>query len=79
VTDENDGGQLFVTEAGDGTQARWYVFGRTIRVAGIILPNGTPQVFENMPTLGECFDLMPRELWDKIRIEYECSDSYRKP
>ena len=69
---------LYTTESGDGSIAHWRISDEAIRVAVVILPNGDPQVFDDMPTLGECVDLMPRELWNTIRVEYGDSEEFKR-
>lgn len=51
--------------------ARWVTRGGTVWVR-VILDDDSELFIEPDRPLGECFDLMPRELWDRVRHEYEC-------
>ncbi|WP_327109980.1 hypothetical protein OHB12_19265 [Nocardia sp. NBC_01730] len=46
--------------------------GLLVRVALLESPAGEAKFFPTAPTLGECFGMMPRELWEKAR--WDCHD-----
>ena len=56
-----------------GHTATWYVQDGVIRMLHVRSDCGCETDFPGGPPLGECFDLMPRKLWDRVRNEYEWS------
>lgn len=54
-----------------GACAAWFVRDRIIRVLSVRLSDGTETELPDAPSLGECFDIMPRGLWDRVRYEHE--------
>ncbi|GAA5099880.1 hypothetical protein GCM10023319_63280 [Nocardia iowensis] len=58
-----------VTEL-DRVAATWYVRDGVIHVLRIRSAD-VDTVLPNIPTLGQCFNLMPRTLWERVRYEYE--------
>ncbi|WP_406280766.1 hypothetical protein OH799_15185 [Nocardia sp. NBC_00881] len=55
----------------DGVAATWFIDSGVIRVVSVQHQDGTTIQRPGAPSLGECFGLMPRTLWDRIRYEYE--------
>jgi hypothetical protein len=44
-----------------------------IHMLQVRLKCGTEATYPSNPPLGQCFGLMPRWLWDRVRNEYEWS------
>ncbi|MBA4856341.1 hypothetical protein [Nocardia farcinica] len=51
--------------------ARWAVSKGTVRVRALVDEHGRVTALPDLP-LGECFDLMDRALWERVRLDYEC-------
>jgi hypothetical protein len=51
--------------------ATWFVGDLVIRVLSVRLSDGAETELPDAPSLGECFDIMPRGLWDRVRYEHE--------
>ncbi|MFC9892083.1 hypothetical protein ACFVMC_00175 [Nocardia sp. NPDC127579] len=61
---------MFRTEYGQ-TSADWFVDREgVIHVFRVNSPDRVIDV-PHGPALGECLEIMPRRLWDRIRYEYE--------
>ncbi|WP_280373135.1 hypothetical protein [Nocardia abscessus] len=50
----------------------WQVDAGVVRVLHVRHPHGST-TFRSPPTLAECIDLIPRELWVQVRYQYEQS------
>ncbi|MBF6165448.1 hypothetical protein IU486_11770 [Streptomyces gardneri] len=61
-----------VTEL-DGVVVVWRVEVGVVRVLGVRRADGASTTFRVPPTLAECIDLIPRELWVQVRYQYEQS------
>ncbi|MBF6224472.1 hypothetical protein IU470_05010 [Nocardia abscessus] len=56
----------------DGVAVVWRVDAGVVRVLHVRHPHGST-TFRSPPTLAECIDLIPRELWVQVRYQYEKS------
>lgn len=54
----------------NGDEAAWEVDNGVIRVDCVNTKDGQLELLHGLP-LSECFDSMPRKLWDEIRHDYE--------
>ncbi len=55
----------------DGDRAEWSLIDRVVYVRAVQLADGTRTAFDPAIALGEAFSLMPRRLWDEIRVRAE--------
>jgi hypothetical protein len=65
-------GSQRVTEL-DGVVVVWRVEMGVVRVLRVRHADGACTTFSLPPTLAECIDLIPRELWVQVRYQYEQS------
>ncbi|WP_280350071.1 hypothetical protein [Nocardia abscessus] len=65
-------GSQRVTEL-DGVVVVWRVEMGVVRVLRVRQADGASTAFRLPPTLAECIDLIPRELWVQLRYQYEQS------
>ncbi|MGY2027331.1 hypothetical protein [Nocardia gipuzkoensis] len=56
----------------DGVAVVWQVDAGVVRVLHVRHTHGST-TFRSPPTLAECIDLIPRELWVHVRYQYEQS------
>ncbi|MBF6445418.1 hypothetical protein [Nocardia farcinica] len=53
-----------------GQSARWVARDGVVRVRAIVDQTGRVTTLDDMP-LGECFGLMERGLWERVRLQFE--------
>lgn len=81
-TDTGARGEEIRTTEYDGITATWFARDGVIRVVGVRDTDGAETLFDGAPSLGECFDRMPRRLWDRVRFQHRderMSEGARSP